>query len=1187
MLTIYKASAGSGKTFNLAYRYIRQLLGTKLPGGRWKLAPAASRRDRPHFHILAITFTNKATAEMKKRIIEELDSLTFIPAPGDKDSAYAPMLTADFGCAREDLARAADAALRLLLNDYSAFNVSTIDSFFQTVLRSFAREIDRQGDYRLELDRDFAVTTAVTMLFDDVNFREKGVADSVGSWLRDTAMRRLDQGQDFNPFNRNGSVFADLTRYFNKTFDETFTAHAESLHAFLADGKGLGRFADAIDARTEALVGEVRVAAKHLCDALASAGCSTDDLNNSIAALVAKSLDGTAFDDKVAKAVFAKESDRAKYLVALATRDESVFGRGGFFKAKAQPDDAARQALFDWFDTLRPALVQVCVYTAVTKSINTLRALVYINDYINRFRQENNLILLEDTNSLLSSIIGGADAPFIYERVGVELRHFLIDEFQDTSRLQWDNLQPLVANSLASGDDSLIIGDVKQSIYRWRGGDSSLLDHRVQSDPALRDNEVLGTTVSDNTNHRSSHGVVRFNNTVFGRMAADAGVSGYGGATQNLADGTARLPWHINIRHLDSPDEDTLRRRVEALTGSDPRLMEACLDGGAFSRRRAAAVVCGCRIMQQHAAGYSWKEIAVLVRRNDEGAMLAGLFSEYFPEIKIMSSEALMLENAPAVKLIVSMLEIIDRSYAGLLNDFPAADTDGTKKTADVADMMMDRFEYYLAHGDGIDDALDKALTGRADSGPGDETGPSLLSDIDQLRRMAPANLLSMVEAVVSLKIPPAQRMAELPYINAFLDAVCEFSDTHIPTVHAFLEYWATVRHKLSITAPSGLDAVDIMTVHKAKGLERACIHIPFMDWELTARSSSAWFDLSGLTGINPADRPPILYLTPSPVFTEPGSPFREAVADQIRCDSADNLNVAYVAFTRAICELDITLTEPCTEGDGSLADALCRALRSTGLPPAAAADTEALYADTAACIGADGDFTMGCPTAPAGDEPAKKKRRPLVDPEPTAPRLPVFNFGSAASRMARVDDLTTEPAGGLDTDTGEKPPMQPVTDSDADSAARDRGTALHAVLAQMRTAADLDTAVARVAYEMHSAPEGLAAEYRAVLAAAFEAAGEYAARWFGDDTRRVLAEQTVCDTARDENWRPDRIVWTADGHIDIIDYKFTSAPAESHKRQVRGYMNMLRSMGHDGLRGYVWYPGLKLVVPVDNGTKR
>lgn len=1183
MLTIYKASAGSGKTFNLAYRYIRQLLGRKSSGGQWRLAAPGQRRGRPHSHILAITFTNKATAEMKHRIIRELDALASVPATGERDSQFAAMLTADYGCTRQELAAAAAAALRLLLNDYSAFNVSTIDSFFQTVLRSFAREIDRQGDYRLELDSDFAVTTAVTMLFDDVNFREKGVAENVGRWLRDTALRRLDQGQDFNPFNRNGAVFSDLTRYFNKTFNETFTAHAGELHDFLADEGALDRFCDAIDSNIEALARDVRDAAQLLCDTLAAEGLSVEDLNASVAGLVGRSLAGTAFDDSVAKAVFEKESKRAKYLLALESRDESLFGRGGFFKAKVNAGDSAREALFRWFDTLRPALVRTRVYTAVTKSISTLKALTYINDYINRFRQDNNLILLEDTNSLLSSIISGADAPFIYERVGVELRHFLIDEFQDTSRLQWENLQPLVANAMASGDDSLIIGDVKQSIYRWRGGDSSLLDRRVQQDPALRDNEVLGTTADRNTNWRSSHGMVRFNNTVFCRMAADAAVTGYEGATQAVPENTGMLPTHINVRLLNSPDDETVRRRVAELTDGDPRLLEACMDGGTFSRRRAAAVVCGCRIMRQHAAGYRWKDIAVLCRRVADGAMITGIFSEYFPEIKVMSGETLMLENAPAVKLIVSMLEIIDCSYAGLLAD---TGTDSNTHT-DVADLMMDRFEYYLAHGDTIDIALDKALSGRADGRADDPEAPSLISDIARLRRMAPANLLSTVEGIISLKIPPAQRMAELPYINAFLDAVCEFSDSHIPTVHAFLEYWATVRHKLSIAAPGGLDAVDIMTVHKAKGLEWPCVHIPVMDWELTARSSPAWFDLSVLDDIDAADRPPILYMTPSPAFTQPGSPFRDAVAEQIRCDSADNLNVAYVAFTRAVSELDITLTEAVTDGDGSLGDALCRALRAHGLPPHADGANAALYLDTAQYIDpGTGDFTIGEPTAPpqsAEKESGTKKKRRLVDPEPSAPDMPGFNFGSTAARIARVDDLTADPSGGLDVESGEPSPMQPLTDSDADTSARARGTGLHAVLALMHTTDDLARAVDRVVYDMPDAPEGLADEYRSVLESAFEAAGDYARAWFGPDTRRVLAEQTVYDADRGDNWRPDRIVWTADGHIDIIDYKFTSAPSPRHATQVRGYMNMLRSMGLDGLRGFVWYPDMRQIIPVDN----
>lgn len=1181
MLTIYKASAGSGKTFNLAFRYIRQLLGCKSPDGKWHLVAPTSRHARPHSHILAITFTNKATAEMKRRIIKELDALADMPAPGERDSQYASMLTADYGCSREDLATAAAAALRLLLNDYSAFNISTIDSFFQTILRSFAREIDRQGDYRLELDSNFAVTSAVTMLFDDVNYHENGVSDSVGQWLRENALQRLDKGEDFNPFNRTGSTFKNLTTDFNKTFNETFTEHAEELHAFLAQPGATDRFKKAIDSRIATLLTEVHEMANQLCNVLENEGLSVDNLNKSITNLVESSRKkDTIFKDDVADKLLKK--DKANYILALENRDESYFGRGGFFKARINASDAAYCALFEWFDTVRKAVVQWLIYSELARSITTLQALGYINDYINRFRQDNNLILLNDTNSLLSSIINGADAPFIYERVGLELRHFLIDEFQDTSKLQWENLQPLVANSASAGDDSLIIGDVKQSIYRWRGGDSSLLDHRVQTDPALADNEVLGTTIDKNTNWRSSHGIVRFNNTIFSRMADEAKITGYDGATQALPAATADLPWYINIRRLDGKDNDALRERVASLLGDDVHLLAACYEGETFDIKRATAVVCGHRIMQQHAAGYQWKDIAVLCRQVVEGALVASIFNEYFREIKIMSSETLLLENAPSVKLIISMLEIIDYSYAGLQADIEPTD-DHTH--TDMADAMMNRFEYYIAHGDDIDVALDKALHGNADDA--DPTAPdatSLIGDIAKLRRMAPANLLSMVEAIISLKVPEAQRMAELQYINAFLDAVSEFSDNHIPTVHAFLEYWKTVHSKLAITAPTGLDAVDIMTVHKAKGLEWKCVHMPIMNWKLTANMDAAWFDLSELRDIDSADRPPILYLRPTQAFSEPCSPFREAINRQIQADSADNLNVAYVAFTRAINELDITLTDAFTDGDGSLSDALFQALRSRSLPSQVADIDPSLFVDTADCFDESGDFSFGSPTTPPAksEQPTAKKKRPLLDPEPTAPRQPAFNFNSTAARIARVDDLLNEPAGGLDVDQGLPLPMQPITDADADSAARARGTNLHAILALMQTFDDLDRAVDRVIYDLHAEPT-LAEEYRSVLARAFEAAGDYARSWFGPDTRRVLAEQTIYDTERGENWRPDRIVWTADGHIDIIDYKFTSAPSKHHADQVRGYMNMLRSMGHDNLRGFVWYPDRQRIVEVDN----
>lgn len=635
MLTIYKASAGSGKTFRLAYQYIKNLLSARLDDGRVVLDLARytgrEARRRPHSHILAITFTNKATAEMKSRIIGELDAIGRMPVPGKSDSRYALDLVAELGCTRQELADKAARVLRLILNDYSAFNVSTIDSFFQTILRSFAREIDRQGDFRLELDSNFAVNAAVTMLIDDVNDGPVSKA-GVAQWLENMASERIDSGEsgDFNPFNRDGSLFADLSRTLSTTFDEKFEMRERELKEFLERPGAIDTFAAELarvwDDKCRALSDKVHA----LEAALAREGLSTDSLQSSIRDKVAESRD---LSDANFKRISDALARSAKYLQALRAHSADIEKFSGFYVKGVTASTAVDDALFDWFDTLEATIPLRGVYDAIARSLKTVGVLAYISDYINRFRRDNNLILIADTNMLLDSIISESETPFIYERVGVEIHHFLIDEFQDTSRQQWNNLKSLLSNSMDTNadSDSLIIGDVKQSIYRWRGGDSSLLDHEVQNADFRGRCEVRGSGPGENTNYRSAHALVRFNNSLFSHLAKTHDVAGYGGIEQKTPDKTAHLSAYIHIINGASDpgsSTDRMATLLQQAVESDPERFASLGNADTIEAATAAILLTGRDILDQHDRGYKWKDIAILCRTNRDAARVAMLLGD-------------------------------------------------------------------------------------------------------------------------------------------------------------------------------------------------------------------------------------------------------------------------------------------------------------------------------------------------------------------------------------------------------------------------------------------------------------------------------------------------------------------------------------------------------------------------------
>lgn len=1180
MLTIYKASAGSGKTYTLAYEYIKLLLGVKLDDGRYVLnTPKYTRgkalRTRPHSHILAITFTNKATAEMKSRIIKELDNLSHLPEEGEKDAAYASALVKEYGCTREELAALAGYSLKRLLFDYDAFNISTIDTFFQTVLRSFAREIDRQGDFRLEIDSDYVINAAVSMLFDDVNRRDTEAVANVEKWLERMAGDFMSEGKNFNIFNRSSKEYTDIVKYISKTLNEEYAANARAMNEYMSDGSRLTRFAKAVGEMVAALPATVTKSIDAVYTALSAAGAADARLNSNLVKLIASCRDFEANHKKIADS-FAKLS--SKYMKALAGGNVDEVEREAY-KSKVQLPTSVAHALIDWFAATRRACVLYKVYKTVLKEVNSLRALAYIGSYIERFRHENNMILLADTNSLLGAIISEDETPFIYERVGVELQNFLIDEFQDTSRMQWNNLRPLLSNSLATDNDSLIIGDVKQSIYRWRGGDSSLLAHEVAEVDFPTNHTMRGQNPGENTNYRSAHGVVRFNNTLFRRMAAATGADGYDGVAQSLPSGTADLTSYVRV--IDMNNEEAVNHVNGTAPGSKALIAENVREqfaaAAAEDSKTASMWLTGYTIMEQRRHGYRWRDIAILCRVNSEAADMIDYLSHNFPDIKIKSEDALYIGNSPAVRLIVTMLEMLDRSYVG---DAQAdADmTPGDRQRASCrVEVITDRFEYFRSHGevptDALRHALDVTLNEAVDADSGDSH--SMLDDIAEIRALAPSNLTALVEAVIMKKIPTSQRRAEIAYITAFVDAVNNFASKNVPTLHAFLEYWGVMSSKLTVESPDSLDAVSVITIHKAKGLEWDCVHVPFVKNALNKSNISEWFSLDGFTEVDEDIRPPVMYLTGgTKEFADEVSPFHDQMQQLIAGEKADTLNVAYVAFTRAVRELCINLIKP---DSGETLNAVIK--NALVMPPIG--EDESLYADLSAdfdgCV-----YVKGEPTSPiAAVEEVKPERRPIRPVSTSAPSFDVC-FSPLNSQVSQVDDLTLGDTADVDignnalvlpyTDT---PPVMPRAD-DQQQQAINRGIDLHAILADMITYDDLSAAVARRGVKLTADHR---AEYERLLREAFEKAGEYCRRWFDPAAKRVLTEHSIFVPERNETYRPDRIVWTAEGPVDIVDFKFTSEVKDEHRSQVLHYRSMLRQMGYDQVRAYLWYPLLGRIV--------
>ena len=1116
MLTIYKASAGSGKTFTLAYEYLKKLLGVKQQGADTyrlnadKYSPSGKRRADRHRGILAITFTNAATEEMKTRIVKELARLAHDEDAAD--SIYAQWMMRDFGCTADELRDAARHALAEVLYDYGNFNVSTIDSFFQGVLRTFSREVDHQGDYELSLDTEATVRQSISLMLDDLNYSRPKNATRLYNWIQQYTMGQLARGNGYNFFLRNGAILKNLAKNMSDAMDETYAANSKALRQYLSDPSRVQTFSNLLRIKAEAAMQPPKQTASAFFSALASAGLSSVLFNSTIVSRMKELHEGSPLGDIKGKTV----TDAASG--ALPPEKLAVKTRCKDAKVDVAGLTPYLQLMADFCAQIHTAVPERDFYNTLDSQLGVLDFYGMALQKLEEYLRENNTVLISDTGELLSRIISDAEMPFIYERLGMKLTNLLIDEFQDTSRLQWKNLKPLVANSLAEGNDNLIIGDEKQAIYRFRNSDSELLGHIVQTVDFPDKHTLRGFEAADNTNHRSAGDIVRFNNTVFSRMAAILGVGSYGNVVQTPCERFAAQSAFIDLRFYDE--------------GQEPE-PEAILEETAQA------------MLAQHSRGYRWRDILILTRGRKEASATVEYLTKNHPEIAVLSSEALLLSSSGAVRTIMSMLKLVEGSYAG--KSAAGSEKKEYGSRSDIV-MMITRFNYYLSEGYDNPEALRLALD---DSG---SAAGSLDAEIMAIRAENPANLVALIEAIVALKVTGRQRKAEYAYIAALQDLAIKHSDGPDPSLAAFINAYDSNIDSWAIKAPADIDAVQVMTIHKSKGLERACVHIPFGDWEMVHPSQSLWLPMELLKGFPAETVPPVLRVTAtstSPLRNRAVSPFAELIEQNDKAELTDSFNLCYVAFTRAARELTVHST---TEKIGRyVLDAITRPADSAELADDARTDLAANFCD--------GRLTIGSPTYNdrAGDDSRVTSE---------AGEYPVV-FRSDARELTSIDDAlaTHLDIGGEDDKyIVDKEPFDPRLME----AAR-RGNDLHSILAATRTIDDLRNSVARQAARTGLSEAEQAECYRK-LSDAIADGGETVAAWF-DPVNRVYAERSIYVSARGLSFRPDRVVISPDGSTSVVDYKFTTEPRPEHFSQVENYLRLLRELGRGNARGYLWYP--------------
>lgn len=835
LFTIYRSSAGSGKTRTLAKEYLK--LALQYRAGYFR-------------HILGVTFTNKSTQEMKDRILAYLNDFS-----QGKENELALELQRELGLDPQTFQNHSEEVRAQILHNYSQFSISTIDAFFQRVIRSFTREAGLAGDYRLEVEVDTIMQEVINSLIDEV-----GSNELLTDWVVKFANQELENERAWD-------VRTSLLEFSKQIFRDEFKEIESDLIKSTADPEFFRNLLKELTKVKKDFLDTIKSKANEAVSLIRNNQYDFDDF---------KYAGGGAFSYliKIAKIESVNDfNDHEK-----GKRAEGDYQKSVNWPAKDTPHKESIQRLAE--DKLIPLLNEILEFReknfksalsaeVVLSNFYSFGLIADISRKLKEYKDENSIMLLADAPHFLNGVIRDSDTPFIYEKVGSFYKNFLIDEFQDTSRMQWENFFPLLTNALDQGDRSLIVGDVKQAIYRWRGGDLSLLQQEVQ---ALIGKDRVGTKDLD-SNYRSSKSVVEFNNILFKEAAASVSTqTGHPLPSQAYEDISQKVSkaeeGFVEINFVEETEE---QKWTEVAMDRIPVLLEK---------------------FQQ--LGAKLKDIAILVRRNEEGQRIVAHLLNYKSSEKaqpgchydVVSNESLRLDGAASVNLLVSALKYLNN-------------------TEDAIARAQLSYEYARMKGQPDDLAEVFSVSNRTTF---ENNLPKDFSKQKLFLRKLP--LFELTESLVHL-FELGKCAGELSYMQTFQDLVLEFSSRERNDLASFILWWEENKGRKSIQVSGEVDAVQIFTVHKSKGLQFKYVIIPFCSWDLNHGANNAptlWVK---------ADQSPFKeagYLPVKYSGTLKETWFAHYYEEEKARCYLDSLNLLYVALTRAEHGLIVMTPHPSTQ---------------------------------------------------------------------------------------------------------------------------------------------------------------------------------------------------------------------------------------------------------------------------------
>ncbi len=1082
---IIKSSAGSGKTHTLVDTYLCLLFKEH-----------SAKRGKKFSEILAVTFTNKAAEEMKSRIIEALDEII---AEGTKSSYLknCPLKYTD-----EQLKKLAKEIQKNILHDYNFFAISTIDSFVQRVVRTFAFEFRLPASFNIQLNSELVKNALYDMIMEKMQEDERllnWIADFIMERLRDNKSWNLDAIKNFATF-----IFTE------KFWEILYDAGIEAFDIDAIDKLKKQIYITINDYRKKEKDFQDKI--KEFLEPVRPITRSRGDIYSLLNTMAKFALGNIEVVEVVENNVFNRFIDNPKSINSGGKDEQKEF----FF---ANLDKLVQLAveIKDFYDKEYKLFATA---RAISENIYALGLFVYFVNLLDEYRRRYNEFLIIDLTVFLRKIIGHSDAPFIYEKIGQRFENIFIDEFQDTSRFQWENFKPLIANGLANGERSLVVGDVKQAIYRWRNGDWRILLYQAEEFFS-----GYARIKNLNVNYRSTVNIVEFNNLLFPAMV------------KQLADSLKDSVKDIKLAYSDMKQE--VAGRNKDFYGR-VQVDFFVISGRSSALKYELAVKKLIETIKDLVSqGYKYYDIAILVRKTTEITFLVNELikaqeeDKSFGRFGIISNESLFVNYSPVVRTIVNALKYID--YKDTYND----------DQGKIFYLLAMIFNYYSAVNKSV--SISDLMSFKDENELLKLLPEDFVSILDETMK---AGLYEKVQMIIrSLKLN--QIKEQLPYLRTFEDKVLDFMYQQGADVKLFLQMWEEEGADLTVDMSGEQDAIKIMTIHKSKGLAFPVVIVPFADWQLTPKVNDTivWAPAKSFPHLPVY---PIKYKQAN-IYTE----FEPYLNEEQVYSIMDNLNLLYVAFTRPKEQL-IVFSHLKKKSNGKLSTdkhetavnkLLYKALENSGM-----------ICDESQTITTDEGEYVQIISFSMNDK--FEHRKVLTDKQEkktlkvVLSDYPVNNWKGKINIVFRNKDLFKEI---------KEPLHQSI----------EYGDLMHNIMSEVKTLEQLPGVVEKYVQN------GLITEkdknqvidtlYNMVKTAGVE-------DWFSNSWN-IATEQSIILPQTGKELRPDRVIYN-DKEVIIIDFKFAE-PNAKHKIQVRRYVDLYKNIPgnkNKSVRGFLLYGDGKLI---------